>query len=121
MTQPVVARFEITGQDSAELQHFYASLFDWTITEGAQGSGFGVVDAGEHGITGVIGPDRSGGNGHVTVYVEVDDLNAYLTKVEGLGGRTVVPPTEIAEFSLSFAFFQDPQGHLIGLSKGVIR
>jgi predicted enzyme related to lactoylglutathione lyase len=120
MAQPVVARFEITGNDSAGSQRLYGSLIDWTITEGAKGSGFGVVQAGEHGITGVIGPDHSGSNGHVTVYVEVDDLNAYLAKAESLGGTTVVPPTEIPEFRLSFAFFADPEGHLVGLSKGVI-
>jgi predicted enzyme related to lactoylglutathione lyase len=64
---------------------------------------------------------NSGGRGHVTVYVEVDDLAAYLSKAERLGGKTVVPPTEISEFSLSFAFFADPEGHVVGLSKGVIQ
>jgi predicted enzyme related to lactoylglutathione lyase len=103
------------------LRRFYARLFDWDIAEGATGSGFGVVRAGEHGISGVIGPDHSGGHGHVTVYVEVDDLGAYLAKAESLGGRTVVPRTDVPEFGLSFAFFADPEGHVVGLSNGVIR
>jgi hypothetical protein len=83
--------------------------------------GLGVVPATTHGISGVIGPDHSGGRGHVTVYVEVDDLAAYLSKAERLGGKTVVPPTEISEFHLTFAFFADPEGHVVGLSKGVIQ
>ena len=54
-------------------------------------------------------------------YVEVDDLAEYLARAEELGGKTVVPPTDIAEFGLTFAFFADPEGHMVGLSKGVLR
>ena len=121
MAKPAVARFEITGKDSASLRRFYGNLFDWDITEGAKSSGFGVVQATERGITGVIGPDHSGGRGHVTFYVEVDDPRAYLARAESLGGKTVMPPTEVPEFDLTFAFFADPEGHVVGLSKGVVR
>jgi predicted enzyme related to lactoylglutathione lyase len=121
MGKPVVARFEVTGKDSAGLRTFYSDLFGWTVHEGAKGSGFGVVPSTDAGISGVIGPDRSGGSGHVTFYVEVDDLAHYLARVEKLGGKTLVPPTEIAEFGLTFAFFADPEGHMVGLSNGVLR
>jgi uncharacterized protein len=121
MRKPSVARFEVTGKDSAALRRFYGDLFDWNIQEGAKGSGFGVVVPAEAGISGVIGPDRGGGPGHVTFYVEVDDLAAYLARAESLGGKAIVPPTSVPEFDLSFAFFADPEGHLVGLSKGVLR
>jgi predicted enzyme related to lactoylglutathione lyase len=121
LAKPSVVRFEITGRDSSALRRFYGDLFDWDITEGAKGSGFGVVHATKHGISGVIGPDHSGGSGHVSVYVEVDDLAGYLSKAERLGGKIVVPPTEIREFGLAFAYFADPEGHVVGLSKGVIQ
>jgi uncharacterized protein len=121
MTKPAVARFEVTGRDGAALRQFYADLFGWTIQEGARGSGFGVVPPAEGGISGVIGPDRSGGPGHVTFYVEVDDPAKYLAKAEKLGGKTLVPPTPVAEFGLTFAFFADPEGHVLGLSKGVLQ
>jgi predicted enzyme related to lactoylglutathione lyase len=51
-------------------------------------------------------------------YVEVDDPAAYLQRVESLGGTVVVPPTELPDFGLTFAFFADPEGHVVGLSKG---
>lgn len=121
MAKPVVARFEVTGKDSAGLRRFSSDLFGWTIQEGAKGSGFGVVPHTDSGISGVVGPDHAGGSGHVTFYVEVDDLADYLARAENLGGKTVVPPTEIAEFGLTFAFFADPEGHMVGLSKGVLR
>jgi predicted enzyme related to lactoylglutathione lyase len=66
-------------------------------------------------------PPQDGDPGHVTFYVEVDDVDAYLEKTEQLGGRTVVPPTVIEQFGLTFAFIADPEGHVIGLSKGAVQ
>ena len=37
MARPVVARFEVTGKDSAGLRRFYSELFGWSIQEGAKG------------------------------------------------------------------------------------
>ena len=48
---------------------------------------------------GVIGPDRTGGSGHVTFYVEVDDPTAYVARAEKLAGKTVVPPTDVPELA----------------------
>jgi predicted enzyme related to lactoylglutathione lyase len=57
----------------------------------------------------------------VTFYVEVDDVAAYLEKAQRRGGETIVPPTEIEQFGLTFAFFADPEGHVVGLSKGAVQ
>jgi predicted enzyme related to lactoylglutathione lyase len=120
MTKPAVAWFEVTGNDGAALQRFYGSLFDWQIQDAGDGSGYGLVQAAEKGIGGGIGASQDGGPGAVTFYVEVDDPAAYLAKAEKLGGKTVLPPTELAQFGLTFAFFVDPEGHMVGLSKGAI-
>jgi uncharacterized protein len=47
-------------------------------------------------------------------YAQVPDINAALKKVEDLGGKTVVPRTEIPNM-VTFAQFTDPFGHLFGL------
>ena len=117
MVTPAVAWFEVTGKDGAALQTFYRSLFDWEIQDAGDGSGYGLVQAAEKGIGGGIGASQDGGPGQVTFYVEVDDPAAFLSRAEELGGRTIVPPTEIPQFGLTFAFFADPEGHLVGLSK----
>jgi uncharacterized protein len=121
MTTPAVARFEVTGKDGAWLQGFYGELFDWQINDAGDGSGYGLVAAAEQGIGGGTGAARDGDSGHVTFHVEVDDVAGYLEKAEELGGQTVVPPTEIEQFGLTFAFFADPEGHVVGLSKGAIQ
>ena len=121
MPKPVVGWFEVTGKDGQALQTFYSELFGWTVNDAGDGSGYGMVEAGENGIAGGIGASQDGGSGHVTFYVEVDNPAAYLTQVEKLGGTIVLPPTEIPNFGLTFAFFADPEGHVVGLAKGAIR
>lgn len=51
---------------------------------------------------------------YVTIYVEVDDLQAALTRAEQLGGKTVVEPMPIPGFG-AFAWFRDPGGAVVGL------
>jgi predicted enzyme related to lactoylglutathione lyase len=119
VTRLIVDWFEITGKDGPALQRFYTSLFDWESTDA--GSGYGQVAAEAKGLAGGIGSSQNGGDGGITFYVEVDDLGEFLAKVANLGGRTVLPPTEIANFGLTFAFFADPEGHVVGLSKGAVQ
>lgn len=118
---PAVAWFEVTGKDGLALQRFYGELFEWHVQDAGDGSGYGLVQAAENGIAGGIGPARDGGPGQVTFYVEVDDVAAYLQRAEQLGGQTIVSPTAIEEFGLTFAFFADPEGHVVGLSKGAVQ
>lgn len=120
MANPVVW-FEVVGKNGGKLRRFYSDLFGWEI-EAAQGDmDYGLVAAGNGGIGGGVGQSQDGNGGHVTFFVEVDDPKAYLAKVETLGGKTVMPPMEIPNYNLTFAYFTDPQGHLIGLSKGAVQ
>ena len=116
MGRPVV-HFEINANDSKKLGGFYSELFDWKI-DFNNPMGYGMVDAGgETGIGGGIGQSDGQAPRYVTVYVQVDDLQASLDKAEKLGGKTIVPPTEIPE-TVTFAMIQDPEGNFIGLLKG---
>jgi predicted enzyme related to lactoylglutathione lyase len=115
MAQPAVGWFEITGREGPALQKFYGDLFAWQFQDA--GRGYGMVQASPPGIGGGIGTAQDGGPGGVTVYVEVDDIAAYLQKAEQLGGKTLMPPMEMPDIKLTFALFADPEGHVIGLSK----
>ncbi len=113
MGQPVV-HFEIVGKDAKKLQEFYAGLFGWHI-DADNPMNYGIVDThGDGGIGGGIGPAQ--GPNQVTFYVQVDDPQAYLNKIEGIGGKTIVPVTEIPDM-VTFALFADPEGNVVGLVK----
>ena len=52
----------------------------------------------------------------MTVYIEVDDPDAYLKKVEAAGGRTLMPTMNVME-GVTIAMFADPAGLVMGLLK----
>jgi len=116
---PSVLWFEVVGKDGGRLRQFFSSLFGWHIADSGTGMDYGLITAADGGIGGGVGKSEDGGQGYVTFFVEVDDPAAYLAKAEKLGGKTIVPPTEIPSYNLTFAYFTDPEGHVIGLSKGV--
>lgn len=114
MPNPVV-HWEIAGKDGKKIQSFYADLFDWHV-DANNPMDYGMVDThSEGGINGGISKEDDGNKG-VTIYVEVDDLQAYLDKAEKLGGKTVLPPTEIPGV-VTLAKFTDPEGNVTGLVK----
>jgi len=108
-----VVHFEVVGKDGPKLMQFYGRLFGWTVNADNP-MNYGMVDAEESGIGGGISSSQEGGDGHLTFYVGVDDLQATLDKAESLGGKTVMPPTEIPNV-VTFALFTDPEDHLVGL------
>ena len=113
MANPVTW-FEITGKDGKKLQDFYSGVFGWNI-DASNPMNYGMVDNAGQGIGGGI----SGGDGQttgVTFYVEVDDPQAYLDKIEGEGGKTVMPVTEVPGMVI-FAQFADPEGNVVGITK----
>ena len=50
----------------------------------------------------------------VTFYVRVADPAAILARAEALGGRVVMPPTDVPG-NVTFARFADPEGNVIGI------
>ena len=67
-------------------------------------------------VSGGIGAvSEPGGTGGVSVYMRVDDLQASLDRAETLGGKALVPPTDLPDGYGRFAMFADPDGNSIGL------
>src|SRR5215471_15326216 len=108
MTKPFVVQFEITGRDPGRLHSFYSELFGWQLqdTPGGQTGDYKRTSEEETGLPGAIGPTRSGPNaarepgwdggaGHLTVYVEVQDLNKTVSEAVKLGGRVISPVHEV--------------------------
>ena len=70
------------------------------------------------GIGGGIGPGPEGYGGHVTVYIEVPDVEAALAKAESLGGTRMMGPETIMD-QVELGHFTDPEGHLVGVVRSV--
>jgi predicted enzyme related to lactoylglutathione lyase len=50
----------------------------------------------------------------VVIYIDTDDIDEMLGRIEAAGGKTLLPKTEIPGMGW-FAFFADPTGNRIGL------
>ncbi len=77
---------------------------------------YGVVQPGEGGIGGGVGPSPEGEH-FVTVYVQVDDLQETLDRAQAAGAKTLMGPTEVPG-GPQLAIFLDPGGNRMGLVQG---
>ena len=113
MGKPVM-HFEIGCRDSAKAQQFYGQLFDWQFSPHGPAM---MIDTGAGvGIQGHITSLGHEPHNYVTFYVTVDDLQACLDKAAQLGGKTLVPPTEVPGMG-HFAWLADPEGTIVGIWK----
>ena len=114
MPNPIV-HWELNTDDAKKAQEFYGKLFDWHV-DTSNPMDYGMVDTHtEHGINGGIHHSADAPKG-VTIYVEVEELQAYLDKAVSLGGKVVMPVTVIPNM-VTMAQFADPQGNVVGLVK----
>jgi len=116
MGTPVV-HFEIMGGEGTQLEKFYGELFGWKI-DSNNPMKYGVIDTGSGpgGINGGVGPSRDGSS-RVSIYARVSDLQAALDRAEKLGGKTILPPSDVPG-GPRLAMFTDPAGNIMGLLQG---
>ena len=99
-----VVHWEVNGKDGPTLQKFFGDLFDWDVSTDNPMS-YGVV-----GPSG-DGPGIGGGIGQT-----FDSVTASLEKAASLGGKILMPETNVME-GVTIGHFADPEGHIIGLVK----
>ena len=116
MGAPVV-HFEIMGGEGNVLERFYSELFGWKINSNNPMK-YGIIDTGggPGGINGGVGSANDGSK-RVSIYAQVNDLQATLDRVEKLGGKTILPPTAVPG-GPKLAMFADPAGNVTGLLLG---
>jgi uncharacterized protein len=109
MPNPIV-HFEVIGKDKQAMEDFYTAIFDWQLTPVMDN--YSMVSAGS-GIGGGIG-STTDGEGHVTFYVEVEDVANSLSVVESRGGQVTMGPEQMPGGPI-IGIFTDPEGHVVGL------
>ena len=121
-----VVHFEIPADDTARAKEFYASIFDWQLTDMDMGGGnmyttLMTVPVDEQSriptepgaINGGL-MKRTNDTPAPVVTIGVDAIDDTLKKIEAGGGSTVQPRTEIPGMG-AFAYFKDSEGNVVGL------
>jgi predicted enzyme related to lactoylglutathione lyase len=115
MSNHSIVHIEISAQDREAAGKFYSELFGWNVQQMPE-MNYATFEAGE-GVGGGLNPVQENyPAGTVTFYVQTEDIDASLAKAESLGGKILVPKSEIPGVGW-FGFFADPTGNMIGLLK----
>lgn len=118
MVDHTIVHFEIPADDVEKLKRFYSELFGWTIERLPGPSEYWTVvtvptnDKGE--------PIRQGVNGGMmkkqnpahkpTNYILVESVDEYSMKIEALGGKIIMPKSEVPGICW-WALALDPEGN----------
>lgn len=111
MANGEICHIEIFSKDLKASKKFYEDIFGWKVkTELEEMPDYATfMDTAENG-----GGFTSEADG-IFFYIEVDDIEATLKKIENAGGKIVVPKTIITEEIGYFAVFTDTSDTKIGL------
>ena len=118
MSDHPIVHIEFSAGSPEDAGEFYREAFGWEIehipemnyvtfeADPGPGGGFSKVD------------DETIKAGDVIVYIQTSDIEASLAKIESLGGKTLLPKTEIPTVGW-MAFFTDPTGNRVALFTGL--
>jgi predicted enzyme related to lactoylglutathione lyase len=113
MSNHPIVHIELSTRDRVVDAGFYNKLFGWEFEQMPE-MNYATFSA-EGGPGGGLNPvNENYQAGSVVVYVETEDINATLAKVEQLGGKSLMPPQEIPDVGW-IALFRDLTGNMVGL------
>jgi hypothetical protein len=117
MSHHPIVHIEISAEDRITTGAFYKDVFGWQITDLPE-MNYTLFES-EEGPGGGFNPvSDQNPAGTVTVYIQADNIEATLAKIEANGGKVILPKTEIPETGW-FAFFKDPTGNQMALYKSI--
>lgn len=117
MSKHPIVHIEFSARDLDASSQFYSQLFGWKVERDLL-MNYATFEPGE-GVGGGFNPVQEDfPAGSVLVYIATEDIESDLAKVEQLGGKVVVPKTEIPGIGW-FGIFSDLSGNQVGLFTGI--
>jgi hypothetical protein len=118
MSRPF-AHIEIPVKNPQQDSKFYEELFGWKMQHVPPPMDYTMFETGNVG-GGFPKFDESYQAGSVVVYIQSEDIDADLKRIEEKGGKTVMPCMEVKGWGW-LAMFTDPSGNRLALWKSVPR
>ena len=113
MSEHHIVHVEFSANDREAAGKFYSDLFGWKVEQIPE-MDYAMYDTGSDVGGGFNPVSDSNPAGTTLAHIGTDDIEATLAKAESLGGKTVVPKTEIPGMGW-FGIFSDPTGNMVGL------
>ncbi|MGB2984730.1 MAG: VOC family protein [Phycisphaerae bacterium] len=108
-----LCHFELMTNDPEKCKAFYGAVFDWKFDEQSM-PGYTLINTGTDPGGGVFPKPPEAPGVCMSVYFQVDDIDATLRTVTEHGGKIIVPKTAIPSVG-HFAMFTDPEGIASGI------
>ncbi|MGB3212740.1 MAG: VOC family protein [Desulforhopalus sp.] len=116
MKHGAISWFELMTSDVAAAKEFYSALFCWEYEpfDGDPATEYNVVKVDGEMVAGIMKtpPQCTNQPPCWGTYITVKDIDATAAKIERLGGKIIVPPTDIPTVG-RFCMFTDPQGAVL--------
>jgi hypothetical protein len=110
--------FELATGDAAEAAAFYAGVVGWQVMNlGPQTNGYTLLLTPRGAIGGVRGGAVLEGPAAWTGYVAVEDVDAYLPRIQAAGGKALHIPVNVPGV-LRFVSAEDPVGGRFRVYRG---
>jgi len=103
--------FEIPVDDMERAKNFYKELFGWGIDSAPGFEDYQIVTT--NGLNGGM-MKRSNPGMPIINYIDVEDIDTYLAKLETLGGQILMPKMPIAHVGYN-AVVKDSEGNIFGM------
>jgi uncharacterized protein len=108
---------ELMTTDVEGAKNFYQEITGLTVTSGP----YPVIMDNNLPVAGLVGPRPDGSawpsggpESHWIAYFSVEDVDETATKAEQLGGKVLLPPSDVPGFGRA-AVLRDPQGAAFGI------
>ena len=120
-----LTHFMIPADDVARAKRFYAALLGWKIEQTAHPENMNIEAMQYHAVTtGPLEPGALSSGGlykrhdkePILSFVQVEDIEGVVSRVEMLGGTITMPVSEIPGVGLT-AMILDTENNLIGIWK----
>ncbi len=109
MSHPIV-HIELTAENLEELAKFYVDSFGWE-TKSWPEMNYITFSSGKGDLGGGFNPVQEGvPPGTVVTYIQCDDINAMIAKIESNGGTILISPLDVQGVGQIAQFF-DPAGN----------
>jgi predicted enzyme related to lactoylglutathione lyase len=114
---PTIVHFDIASEDPTRAKKFYEELFNWKMMSPPGYEDYYLVETedaeGKPGLGGGLGK-RGDPSQRITMYVGVDSVDEYISKIEKLGGKTVSPKMTVPGYGY-LVTCMDTEGNTFGI------
>ena len=123
-----VVHFEIPFEDQTRAQKFYQDVFGWQINKFPGEMEYWMAVTCKTDETGMMPTEPGAINGgllkrdptgeHPVLVIDVPNVDEHIKKIEGAGGKVVMPSMKVGDFGL-YARVSDTEGNVVGIWKKI--